>query len=379
MQFGSVTGRFLAIVADGADADLEPDLAPITGKVRFTPSLSSGVSSDKAIILPTPITADIDEEGYLSVNGVRGITLVATNSTGINPSEFTYGVSFVDLRYGGLSLSYPAFNMNLPAGTTVDLSEAVPVGRSNGVAILRGEKGDPGPAGPRGLDGSASTVPGPAGPAGPKGDTGPAGADSTVPGPKGDTGATGPAGPTGPAGAASTVAGPTGPKGDTGATGPAGPKGDTGAQGIQGIQGVKGDTGAQGPKGDTGATGPAPDTSTYALLASPAFTGTPTVPTATAGTSTTQAASTAFVASAVSPKANTASPAFTGTPTAPTATAGTSTTQVATTAFAGTAAANAAASKIGSDGTITQVVALTQAAYNALGTKVATTLYVING
>lgn len=38
----------------------------------------------------------------------------------------------------------------------------------------------------------------------------------------------------------------------------------------------------------------------YAPLASPAFTGTPTVPTATAGTNTTQAASTAFVANAVS-------------------------------------------------------------------------------
>lgn len=40
--------------------------------------------------------------------------------------------------------------------------------------------------------------------------------------------------------------------------------------------------------------------STYAPLASPSFTGTPLVPTATAGTNTTQAASTAFVQTAVS-------------------------------------------------------------------------------
>jgi len=38
---------------------------------------------------------------------------------------------------------------------------------------------------------------------------------------------------------------------------------------------------------------------TYAVLASPAFTGTPTAPTATAGTSTTQIASTAFVGTAI--------------------------------------------------------------------------------
>lgn len=70
-----------------------------------------------------------------------------------------------------------------------------------------------------------------------------------------------------------------------------------------------------------------------ALLASPTFTGTPAAPTAAPGTNTTQLATTAFVAASFAPLA---SPALTGTPTAPTATAGTSTTQIATTAFVAT-------------------------------------------
>ena len=103
-----------------------------------------------------------------------------------------------------------------------------------------------------------------------------------------------------------------------------------------------------------------------APLASPALTGTPTAPTAAAGTNTTQLATTAFVTSAntaqlanVAPlmdgtaavgtstllsrqdhvhptdtsRAPLASPALTGTPTAPTAAAGTNSTQLATTAF----------------------------------------------
>ena len=100
-----------------------------------------------------------------------------------------------------------------------------------------------------------------------------------------------------------------------------------------------------------------------ALLASPAFTGTPTAPTAAPATNTTQIASTAFVAAALAGSVagvasfNTrtgvvtlqatdvtgvggallASPAFTGTPTVPTATAGTATTQIASTAFVGSA------------------------------------------
>lgn len=108
--------------------------------------------------------------------------------------------------------------------------------------------------------------------------------------------------------------------------------------------------------------------SLLAPKASPALTGTPTAPTATAGTNTTQLATTAFVQSAVSALVNTApaaldtlkelatalgndanfattmtnllaqkaplaSPTFTGVPSAPTAPHNTNTSQLATTAF----------------------------------------------
>jgi len=70
--------------------------------------------------------------------------------------------------------------------------------------------------------------------------------------------------------------------------------------------------------------GLASTTYVQAQKASPAFTGIPTAPTATAGTNTGQLATTAFV---------TSSPAFIGTPTAPTAANATNSTQIATTAF----------------------------------------------
>lgn len=107
-----------------------------------------------------------------------------------------------------------------------------------------------------------------------------------------------------------------------------------------------------------------PSDTSRAALASPTFTGTPAVPTATPGTNTTQAASTAFVTAAVAAggggavssvftrtgavvaasgdytvaqvtgAAPLASPALTGTPTVPTAAALTNTTQAASTAYA---------------------------------------------
>ena len=106
-----------------------------------------------------------------------------------------------------------------------------------------------------------------------------------------------------------------------------------------------------------------------AVLASPTFTGTPAGPTATTGTNTTQLATTAFVMNEINAVnagvisfngrtgvvnlnsgdvsaaggATLSSPAFTGVPTAPTAAVGTSTTQLATTAFVAAAIAAAPA------------------------------------
>jgi len=81
----------------------------------------------------------------------------------------------------------------------------------------------------------------------------------------------------------------------------------------------------------------------YATLAGPTFTAVPNAPTAAAGTSTTQIATTDFVTTADNLKAPLASPTFTGTPTLPTGTIATtqtaadSSTKLATTEFVTTA------------------------------------------
>jgi hypothetical protein len=77
-----------------------------------------------------------------------------------------------------------------------------------------------------------------------------------------------------------------------------------------------------------------------APLASPALTGTPTAPTATAGTNTTQLATTAFVTTADNLKAPLASPVLTGSPTAPTPAVSDNSTNLATTAFVTNVLAN---------------------------------------
>jgi hypothetical protein len=93
-----------------------------------------------------------------------------------------------------------------------------------------------------------------------------------------------------------------------------------------------------------------------APLASPTFTGSPTLPTGTiattqtSGDNSTKLATTAFVSTAVTAKADLASPTFTGTVAAPTPTAGDNSTKVATTAFV-TSAMEATTVDIGAAGT----------------------------
>lgn len=142
LKFGMVTGRLVATIADSAgDSDRDPDVQPLTGGVTFTPAASAlllpGASPDPATALPMPITASLDNKGYLSHNGVRGVRLVASVNNATNPSDFTYKVSFA-LKLGTLSVQYPAFDITVPADGVVDLTTVAPVPRATGTPMIQG-------------------------------------------------------------------------------------------------------------------------------------------------------------------------------------------------------------------------------------------------
>ena len=118
------------------------------------------------------------------------------------------------------------------------------------------------------------------------------------------------------------------------------------------------------------------EAATKAPLASPALTGTPTAPTASLGTNTTQVATTAFV---IANAGSLDSPAFTGTPTAPTAAVGTNTTQVATTAFVNAEIANDAPTKTGGGASGTWGIAISGNAATATSLSTDRTNWSSNG
>ena len=112
------------------------------------------------------------------------------------------------------------------------------------------------------------------------------------------------------------------------------------------------------------------DLQAYSLIASPTFTGTPAAPTASAGTNSTQVATTAFVTASFAPKA---SPTLTGTAAAPTPSAGDSSTKIATTAFVATSFAPKASP------TLTGTPAAPTANAGTNTTQLATTAFVAAG
>lgn len=296
LVYGKVVGRFLANTSDGPDIDRTPEFYPLTGTVTFTAEAPKILVVDGSpapatyVQLPKHYVVSLDEFGYLTWRGERGVFLVAP-SADTNPAEWTWRVTF-DLEYDGDPIAIEPFSFTVPeylpgpdpedpdTGSTglVDLTAVSPVPASAGNAVVRGPQGE-------GIqvDRRVATygdLPGTP----PEGDgaqyvvaadgllyiwrTGDGwlsdGQGIVIRGPQGTTGATGATGPansltigtvtTGVAGSsASAIINGTPPsqtmdlvipRGDTGASGPAAPDATTSSKGIVQLAGHLGGTAA---------------------------------------------------------------------------------------------------------------------------------------
>jgi len=118
---GTVRGKFI-----------DSSGAPIEGVVTFKPTpkrLANATATPRPVtILPKPVSVPL-------VNGeFETSDLIATNDPDNNPVDWQYAVEF---QFAGGASADP-FNIELPEGSTVDLSTVTPVGSSAGVQIIRG-------------------------------------------------------------------------------------------------------------------------------------------------------------------------------------------------------------------------------------------------
>lgn len=159
LVYGKVVGRFLANVIDGPDLGDLPEFPPLSGTITFAADapkvLVAGAQPAPAtyVQLPQHYECQLDEFGYLTWRGKRGVRLVAP-SAATNPSEWTWRVSF-DLSYDGERIPMDSFSFHvLPyvAGPDpvdpdvastglVDLTLVAPVPSTSGSAVVVGPAG----------------------------------------------------------------------------------------------------------------------------------------------------------------------------------------------------------------------------------------------
>ncbi|QCR53199.1 hypothetical protein C1N80_06135 [Brachybacterium sp. SGAir0954] len=148
---GLVTGRFIVGVADGDDADFEPDGIPAQGTVTFVASVpyvpDPTAAPDPTTILQVPIIAVLDEDGYLctpdplapTYAGAQGIRLIATDDPDFSVVDWTWNVTYAFQPVNGVTPRIDAHAMALPSGSTVDLASVVRVPSTGGIGTEQAE------------------------------------------------------------------------------------------------------------------------------------------------------------------------------------------------------------------------------------------------
>ncbi len=157
LKYGKVVGRLLAGVIDSPDVGEIPDFPPLSGRVMFTASVPKflvPLAVPPATVAPLTDTlymCVLDDEGFLTWRGKRGVYLAAPLAGTMNPSGWTWTVTF-DLSYLGTPVRIAPFAIDVPEyiagpdeddpdeGSTglVDLALASPVPSSPGNAVTRG-------------------------------------------------------------------------------------------------------------------------------------------------------------------------------------------------------------------------------------------------
>lgn len=139
VSFGHVVGRYTQAIADTPDGGEEPDALPAVGTVTFTASVTKLINTSAtppATIIPRPVICDLDVDGEISLNGTKGVYLLATDDPDLTPVDWTWGVTVAIT--GGPPI---AFDMELASDAEVDLTTVTPVSSSGGTPIIQGPPG----------------------------------------------------------------------------------------------------------------------------------------------------------------------------------------------------------------------------------------------
>jgi len=157
LRYATIAGQIAYLDADGADAGVAPDLAPAEGTVLISPqvrNVSYLGDHGRKILSARPIRGTLDAEGYLVVNGARGVTVPASDNPKLRPNGYGYTISlFIKgaARFDPLTV-YPK------SGETVLLADVLRVVSAAPEPAPSPSPTDPGKQGPVGDKGPSKPV-----------------------------------------------------------------------------------------------------------------------------------------------------------------------------------------------------------------------------
>ena len=180
LRYATIAGQIAYLDADGADAGVAPDLAPAEGTVLISPqvrNVSYLGDHGRKILSARPIRGTLDAEGYLVVNGARGVTVPASDNPKLRPNGYGYTISlFIKgaARFDPLTV-YPKSGETVLLADVLRVVSAAPEPAPSPSPTDPGKQGpvgDKGPPGDKGAPGDPGKQ-GPVGDKGPPGDKGP--------------------------------------------------------------------------------------------------------------------------------------------------------------------------------------------------------------
>lgn len=158
LRYATIAGQIAYLDADGADAGVAPDLTPAEGAVLISPqvrNVSYLGDHGRKILSARPIRGTLDAEGYLVVNGARGVTVPASDNPKLRPNGYGYTISLFIKgaeRFDPLTV-YPKSGETILLADVLRVVSTAPEPMptpSPSTPGAKGETGDKGPVGDKG-------------------------------------------------------------------------------------------------------------------------------------------------------------------------------------------------------------------------------------
>lgn len=161
LRYATIAGQIAYLDADGADEGVAPDLTPAEGTVLISPqvrNVSYLGDHGRKILSARPIRGTLDTEGYLVVNGARGVTVPASDNPKLRPNGYGYTISLFIKgaeRFSPLTV-YPKSGETILLADVLRVVSAAP----EPAPANPGTPGDKGPSKPVTLSTEPSAYPG---------------------------------------------------------------------------------------------------------------------------------------------------------------------------------------------------------------------------